>query len=52
MAVFSQGPDDGRSGIVRPRDMKVSKIGWVVGLGVGLHEHRPWYGLKAVVCEL
>ncbi|MBH0206233.1 MAG: hypothetical protein HP498_10545 [Nitrospira sp.] len=52
MAVFSQAPDDGRSGIGRSRDMKVSKIGWVVGLGIGLREHRPLYGLKAVVRQL
>jgi hypothetical protein len=32
--------------------MKVSKIEWVVGLGIGLREHRPLYGLKAVVRQL
>jgi len=52
MAVFSQAPDNGRSGIVQSRDMKVSKIEWVVGLGIGLREHRPLYGRKAVVRQL
>lgn len=52
MAVFSRALDDGRSGIVRSRDMKVSKIEWVVGLGIGLREHRPLYVLKAVVRQL
>lgn len=52
MAVFSQAPDDGRTGIVRSRDRKVSKIGYVVGLGIGLHGYLPLYGLKAVVHQL
>jgi hypothetical protein len=49
MAVFSQAPNDGRSGIVRLRNTKVCNVGWVVGVGIGHDGQLPLYGLKAVV---
>jgi hypothetical protein len=52
MAVFSQAPSDGWSGIARSRNTKVWKVGRVVGLGIGPDDHLPWYGLKAVVHQL
>ncbi|MBH0192807.1 MAG: hypothetical protein HP492_13855 [Nitrospira sp.] len=48
MAVFSQAPSDGLSGIARSRNTKVCKVGRVVDSGIGPDGHLPLCGLKAV----
>jgi hypothetical protein len=49
MAVFSQAPSDGWSGIARSRNTKDCEVVRVVGLEIGPDGHLPLCGLKAVV---